>query len=925
MPTYSIQAPNGKTYRIDGPAGASQEQVQQEVMRQFPDAATAAKPAVDPTANLSRAYNNAKAAITRKITDPAQREKALQSFYTDPRIQDARVKLGLPRVLTRKQAVQETARRVIKEQRDAPSIIPQDIRDIGAGALGGANDAFFGLPARAAAAITGTPNDVMQEYANQQGERAPATHILTMLGTGLLSGGTEARILQAGAKGLTKIAPRLGKAAQWATRLDKGKRTQNVIRIAGAGAAAGTAYALGKGEDNIGEHAVTGAVAAPVVAGGIKVAATVGKAVRNILGYEPVSEILVKYVKTPAAEIQRAMEDRAKQGLPSSIYEVLPLGDRQALDDAFAKMPAKARENMYSAVRTRATDMVKETASRVKQIVKPTGSDKIGDQLASDLAASRGAPAPSPEEVALAQRATRSPLDLKAVQKAEANNIMAPHEKTPAYGSVEEMVPQHPETDGKGNIQWIEDNPEIGATIRRAAGVLRIKADGLTFGDVTRIMRHLSKQANRGGIEGDTAAQALNHIGDTLAQDHPKIAPVIEHMRNQWAARARMLSGVTEGSRTRLRENVPVETSDQARTVQNAYDTPEGAAGRNLGQAAQLERDILTSPEQSLRAMNQIANNPTMQRAISENIGNQAGENIAQVAQMQSESARRLSGVNKEVAAESGSDPVHILQNLMMLSPNTLPASKAIALSRLVKGAVRVPQRQAENLVDMLFSTNPTYISKAMKALMQMGTGGKAVLRDIGRDIAIGQTAANTLAPSGDVPQDVGNSDIPPSVEADLSGMDAETPVETAAEPGEEGGESPYATQLQQVYETEDPALLDLIGRVEAQESGGNQSAVSSAGAIGVMQVMPDTAPEAAQLAGLPWDENAYRTDPIYNRLLGIAYLSEMLRKYDGDVEKALAAYNAGPGALDNALATNGENWLVSMPEETQNYVARVA
>ena len=90
------------------------------------------------------------------------------------------------------------------------------------------------------------------------------------------------------------------------------------------------------------------------------------------------------------------------------------------------------------------------------------------------------------------------------------------------------------------------------------------------------------------------------------------------------------------------------------------------------------------------------------------------------------------------------------------------------------------------------------------------------------------------------------------------------------------------------------------------------------------MQVMPDTGPEAAQLAGVPWDENAYRTDAAYNELIGIAYLSELLRKYDGDVTRALAAYNAGPNRTDHALNKHGDTWLASMPAETQDYVVKV-
>jgi soluble lytic murein transglycosylase len=130
---------------------------------------------------------------------------------------------------------------------------------------------------------------------------------------------------------------------------------------------------------------------------------------------------------------------------------------------------------------------------------------------------------------------------------------------------------------------------------------------------------------------------------------------------------------------------------------------------------------------------------------------------------------------------------------------------------------------------------------------------------------------------------------------------------------------------LQNVYDNESPELIDLIQRVKRQESGKQgQSAVSPAGAIGIMQVMPETGPEAAALAGVPWDEEAFHTDATYNELLGIAYLSEQLRKYDGDVARALAAYNAGPGATDHAMASHGDAWLAAMPAETQDYVARV-
>lgn len=121
----------------------------------------------------------------------------------------------------------------------------------------------------------------------------------------------------------------------------------------------------------------------------------------------------------------------------------------------------------------------------------------------------------------------------------------------------------------------------------------------------------------------------------------------------------------------------------------------------------------------------------------------------------------------------------------------------------------------------------------------------------------------------------------------------------------------------------------ELWARLEMAESGGDQSAVSPKGARGVAQVMPGTAPEAARLAGLEWDEALFygsgSDSEKYNRSLGQAYFKEMLRQFGGDPAKALAAYNAGPGRTRDTIAQHGDAWLSQMPEETQNYVRKIA
>lgn len=134
--------------------------------------------------------------------------------------------------------------------------------------------------------------------------------------------------------------------------------------------------------------------------------------------------------------------------------------------------------------------------------------------------------------------------------------------------------------------------------------------------------------------------------------------------------------------------------------------------------------------------------------------------------------------------------------------------------------------------------------------------------------------------------------------------------------------------------------LYTQLKAIESNESGGRhldkrgKPLTSSAGAIGVMQVMPSTGPEAARYAGLAWDPKRFREDEDYNRALGQAYYKEMLRRFGGDPVKAAAAYNAGPGSAARGTGVNGamararkagepENWVAYLPAETRDYVSK--
>ncbi len=122
----------------------------------------------------------------------------------------------------------------------------------------------------------------------------------------------------------------------------------------------------------------------------------------------------------------------------------------------------------------------------------------------------------------------------------------------------------------------------------------------------------------------------------------------------------------------------------------------------------------------------------------------------------------------------------------------------------------------------------------------------------------------------------------------------------------------------------------DIFGRQLGQESGGHQFnpdgtvVRSPKGATGIAQVMPTTGPEAARLAGLPWDANKFENDAEYNRQLGAAYKTHLLDRFNGDERLATAAYNAGPTRVANLRQQFGADWEAHLPAETKDYLGKV-
>jgi soluble lytic murein transglycosylase-like protein len=120
----------------------------------------------------------------------------------------------------------------------------------------------------------------------------------------------------------------------------------------------------------------------------------------------------------------------------------------------------------------------------------------------------------------------------------------------------------------------------------------------------------------------------------------------------------------------------------------------------------------------------------------------------------------------------------------------------------------------------------------------------------------------------------------------------------------------PAKSTIQIVSEASDKHGVDsdFIHSVIKQESAGNANAVSRTGARGLMQLMPGTASQLGVHDSFSPEQNVHG---------GTLYLKELLVRYNGDAIMALAAYNAGPGAVDHYRG-------VPPYRETRQYVQRV-
>ncbi len=137
----------------------------------------------------------------------------------------------------------------------------------------------------------------------------------------------------------------------------------------------------------------------------------------------------------------------------------------------------------------------------------------------------------------------------------------------------------------------------------------------------------------------------------------------------------------------------------------------------------------------------------------------------------------------------------------------------------------------------------------------------------------------------------------------------------------------PYLDRVRDI-ETRESLPKGLVYAVMRQESAYDPEATSPARAVGLLQLMPETARRLAAETGTPFDEKLLRAPPV-NLDIGGKYLAKMLRSFDGSVPLAAAAYNAGPRNVrrwvERLKGAEVDMWAAMIPfEETRNYVTKV-
>lgn len=808
-----------------------------------------------------------------------------------------------PKTVTREDEIKRIAReRVAQSAAENDKSLLGRAGNVGMAALeGAANAASFGLSPRIQALVGSVKDNVPYEDAlTYYRERNRAMRDQSLAGdiTGTIAGslGSGVGVLR-GAQTLARssvpVVQQAGNFLTNALNLRRGETVRNLGRMTGTGALFGAAQAGGEGNNIVEGAAMGGALAGGLGIVGNTAGAVLRQSTRPILG--TTGQALREIVSEAPEQLARRQADMSRaSGRNVPLVGALRERDNASLRDRVLRVSDDANE----AARGYTEDYISSFADRMRQHVVSAGGragmarsttpaelvtlrDQTADQLMAPIERQRL------DIVELPTQDLERQLTIRAggrVQGLGGRIAEAIGDITPAERQILGISPE----------QNIDEAAQLATRIYAGRGP--IDASVRELESVRRLLNAASTGAERAGNGVDAAA--FRNASDQLVEFISNTYPDYRRMIDTFAAQSRMLEGFELASKGKRVADL-TSTGDI-----NNMRTPEGLLGQRLGEYARHINTVDKGSPAAIRLAREMADrtgNLTRQGSptaapgsVTENLGPQAAQGIQDAAGADYRVLQRMMQAgNTDVAKlndEALVNPATLAYGVASTSPSASPYVKLRAVG-ILTGFLPTgySPRVAENIVDMMFSGDPAQTQQALRALERLG------IRE--------QFMRSVSAPSGTVGgQSASPASVPPTIDVG-SGEIVEEPV---AEP----------------QASVDQGFEDLAARVEMAESNSNQNAVSPKGAIGVMQIMPKTGPDAARLAGLEWDAKRFREDEDYNRTLGRAYLQDLMDAF-GDPELALVAYNWGRGNLRKVLDA-GENWRDKAPQETIDYVQKI-
>lgn len=640
-----------------------------------------------------------------------------------------------------------------------------------------------------------------------------------ILGGALVSGGVLTKGAQLTGNVLSRIPglEKVGRVIAGSQTLRASEKAKNLAKLTGTGAVIGAGEGAIRGGDagDIASSTAIGAVAAPATVGVMKGLGYISRPVVDLFASKNYGQILRRITEASSEEIQaaRTAYKARTNGAEPTLFEILPKGDRDRISKLIGGTAPKVQEQAAEAIQQRARNVEGEMLNIVDDAVAPrVGAVQTG--LADDLAVSRGAVAPSPDEAALASQAARSPLDMEILRSQEAGNIMRPFDDLPAYQAVEELFPNVPELQTDGSVKYVVTDKEVAKLIGDAAGVLKL-GNQVTVDNVTKIVKGLQKRVKANGTDAAAAQRAINHIEDTFTTDHPAAAAAMSQMKEAFAGKSRVLSGFDEGKLSRTRE----QFSGDKQTGINVFDTPEGSAGRALGQTAALRNSFSGTPQDAMRGVGKLAEDTGLQRAVAANLDDTVAAKLTDAARAQETGLRALGDARKASERKIEEADISVLGDAMLaFNPASFPLTRAAAVARLVK-IPTLGEKKASYLVDLLFSQDSTKIKAGIRLLNDTNQQAREALFDLSAAV-VGASQSVQALPN----------------EADYAANDAANPMPT--------DEVDYSTlsdeELLQQIQGGEPDYSAMSDEELLQQIQGGEQGNAPYGARVISAVFPD-------------------------------------------------------------------------------------